>query len=1088
MLRVLMCLPLVSLAQDKPAPPAVVDVELAVRGPDGRVAANVGVTIEIRGLPSAAEIATKADSEGVARFKAPSGAYRMFVKVHGIGHGEIGTTEFVPGRVAHPLLSPLAAYGSIDGTFPAEACKGEVSVDATGGYSYGTLTVAPDSPGHFHISDAPGGYWMVTVRGDKKPCAQTDASFAVNPGQDLREVKIPSIPSAPPAGAGSPTFFTPIPLREIPKPEGPAVWARGTVRDDTGRPIGGASVMALGTFQGSIRMYQVTSQAVADAEGHYELKGEGGLPSFSATLVAIAPGHPPAWAWPAFPQYSVFPQYSASDSSEPPTQDFVLPSKSGKLNVTVVRDGKPVEGISVALYLENANLRDVWAMSMGDPKAIQDAAYPVAKTGVDGVAAFEDLLPGRYRILASSRADTIRNSLYGLPELGGLMAQSTGIPVRVGETTNYNLNFYEQQNKAAFRTLQSDGSPLITSAGISYGSVDTIWWNSSIPFDSSGTGKVDMDHAGLWQMQVVYRDTPIASSPIRGPYFLAAGYLATSPNLDGTNLPVFTARWIEPPSARIQVQDTDGNPLHVTVHVSNGAWSESFSATTDERGEVLFTGLTAHEKYFVSLSSAPGTEVKNIDLGKFLVRPAGKAFVQDAELPAGIDAPMPSPEKLHAEPAIMEKMFIAEANTETKVLMRQVPLHYIYGALRSPSDGPGQWECCWLEYPLQRRGAQSRDRLSTGEYLAGPFFPGDVRVTFGRRAGPHYHALVRVPANDSGPIHFDIEVEKYLPDVEPSSDPMATSPENVVMGMGGISAKAGGAHHLAGKVYYADGITPALGAQVLYFQRNRTVASLFAMADALGDLQPRGLWYSGSGGEAEKESGPDAPIVVAFLPGACGATMQKGPFRPGQPLRLVLPQPVSVAGQVTVGGVSPLHRPGVIHVIASYQGNGALNPYLSVATTADANGRFTLAGLTPGDYLIQAALDDIWLSPPAELRVSKSHLKSLRLAIPLPGAPVQVHVRDASGQAVVGTSITLDHAGPLKALWPSEWITDGAGSVYLPTLEAGEHSINVAGASQPLRFRVPPLPSSLVVLRVVVERPASSSNVKVIDDSSPYQP
>jgi hypothetical protein len=306
--------------------------------------------------------------------------------------------------------------------------------------------------------------------------------------------------------------------------------------------------------------------------------------------------------------------------------------------------------------------------------------------------------------------------------------------------------------------------------------------------------------------------------------------------------------------------------------------------------------------------------------------------------------------------------------------------------------------------------------------------------------------------------------------------------------MGGISAKAGGAHSLAGKVYYSDGSTPALGAQVLYFQRHQSSPSLFAMADALGDLQPRGLWYSGSGDGTEKDSGPDSAVVVAFLPGACGATVQTGPFHPGQPLRLVLPPPVTLHGRVTVGGRSPLHRPGVIHVLAAYQGKGTLNPYLSVATTADADGSFTLAGLTPGEYLVQAALDDIWLSSPARLWVSNANPRSLKLAIPLPGAPVRIDVRDSSGKPVVAASVTLDHPGPMQVLWPHQWITDGAGSVYIPTVETGKHTIHVTGESKPVQFKAAPWPSTLTVLPVTVKQQHEPGNVKIIDDTSPYQP
>lgn len=1069
--------PFVFLAQDQQARLAVVDVELLIRGPDGAPVANSDVTIKIPDLPSVPDITTKTDSHGNARFRVPYGAFRLSVEAHGIGHGDIGTTEFVAGHVAHPPLSPLAAYGSIDGTFPDGFCAHDITIEAaSSGYSYRTIKVKPDSPGHFHISDVPDGYWTVKVFAGTQLCAAIQASFPLAAGQNLRSVDVPYVSTTPPQAT---VLTSPAPAA-APAPKGPVVWVRGTVRDDRGKPIAGACVMALATYSGSIRMYQLTSQAVADAEGRYELKGEGGLPYFSATLVATAPGHPPAWAWPSFPQL-VTDDSKPAKPPEPPTQDLVLPSKSGKMNVTVVVDGQPVADIYVALYLENANLRDMWAMPRSDATAIQDAAYPVAKTNTDGVASFENLLPGSYRVLATKDKNAVRWSLYGMNDLRGWTAQSTGIPVQVGETTNYKISLYEQKNTTGFRPVMADGATMPAS-GVAYGPVDDIWWTTN-----EGPGKVDLKQAGLWRIEATYIDAPGASSSNAGPYLLAAGHVAISPNLENVDPPVFTARRIEPPSARILVQDVNGKPIHVTVHVTDYG-NSGFSATTDDHGEALFTGLSVNRKYFVELTGAPGTDVKMIDGGKFLVHPAGQPFVNGLALAYGPDSPIPPPQELHAEPAIKEKTFITEANTEYRVMMRQDRLHYIYGAFHAPADDRrGKWVFSF-DFPQVRLGAHSGGRASTDEFVAGPFFPGELKVAFGPISAISYHTTVNVPADDSGPIHFDIDVEKFTPQPPEPPDPMEAAPETVMMGMSGISAKAGGANKLTGKVYLSDGKTPALGAQVLYVPRHQRYASISAMADALGNLQPRGLWHTGNTGVTEKDSGPDSPVVVAFLPGSCGATVQTEPLQPGQALHLVLPSPIRVTGQVTVGGVSPLHRLGVIHVLAAHQGKGALDQYLSVATTADAEGHFTLAGLTPGEYQVQATLDDVWLSPPISMHVGNHNPKPLNLAIPLPGAAVRVDVRDPEGKPVVATSVTLDRDGPMEPLWPGEWTTDGAGSVYFPTLEAGEHTIHVVGAAEPIKFTVPPLPSPLVIVPVKLKENKPAIRVKVIDDYSPYQP
>lgn len=1078
----LMVLVLAAASQSKPATQAV-DVELAVRGPDGTPAANASVVLKARDRatfdPPVSDIEAQTDEHGIARFKTPEGVYRFFVTVHGVGTGAIGTTEFVPGRTARPTLPPLLPFGSIDGSFPVEACPGDVVVHAVGSMG-GEISVAPDAPGHFHIADAVNGQWRVRVTARDQRCAESEY-FDLQPGQKLGAV-IVSV-----AGPETPKD-TPAPQRafvartQIIEEKQRAVWVRGTVRDEKGAPFAGASVMALATHFGAIRMYQITSQTVSDKDGHYEIVGEG-VHLESLVLVASAPGHPPAWAWPSLPREK------AANELAPPIQELVLPSKGGRLNVTVVRAGQPAVGISVAVYLENANLRDQWAKASGSSKGIEDAAYPVAKTDASGLASFDNLLPGRYRVLVTEKAETVRNSLYGLGTLSGATKQSDGIAVRVGETTNYRVNLYEQRNSATFRAEQQNGKPVTGTAAIAFGPAGFIQWNSSEQFDSSGSANRQFDYAGLWQLQVMFRDSALHTFPIREPYFLASGYVAASPNLDSKHVPTFHALRVEPGSARITVQGASGNPLRVSVQVADGFGSDRFSGTTDEHGEVIFTGLTTGKKYFIRLASTAQTEVKNIDLGKFLVHPAGvPQGPKDFDIGSLYHRPMPQTSELHAEPAIMEQLFIAHPNTETRIMMRAVHLTYVYGVLKAPLDAVTQnaWTMWQLDYPLLRRGASIFSNKSTGEFVAGPFPPGDVRLKFGTDAKHLYFATVHVGENESGPIRFDIDVQRFL--TEPAEEPntVSTESDTVVLGMGGISVHAGGAQALNGQVFLADGHTPALGAQVLYFRAHSKIPSMLAMTDTLGHLHPRGLWDTGRSGSDRGDPGPASPMIVAFLPGACGAVVKTVVAQPREPLHLVLPSPISVSGRVTVGRRSPDERPGTIRVLAAYQGQGFLSPYLSVGTTADATGSFEFGGLTEGEYLIQAVLDDIWLSKPVTLNAAGEHSKPIALDIPGPGAPVLLHLRDRFEKPAVGTTITLERQGPLATLWPHEWISDGTGRVYIPTLEAGQHTIHISGLAKPLRLKVPLLPADPMVVRVSVDK--STANLTKVNGPAPYDP
>ena len=249
-----------------------------------------------------------------------------------------------------------------------------------------------------------------------------------------------------------------------------------------------------------------------------------------------------------------------------------------------------------------------------------------------------------------------------------------------------------------------------------------------------------------------------------------------------------------------------------------------------------------------------------------------------------------------------------------------------------------------------------------------------------------------------------------------------------------------------GQVLLSDGSTPAWCAQVLYFQPGDNEPKQARTTDALGQFRPRGTWWMNIPAKPGELQGPSEPVVVAFLPGTCGAAILPPPERSDQPMRIVLPPPIAQRGQVKVGGGAPTQLNGTIHVKAGYQDKGFLNELLSVTTTADLDGNFTLAGLTPGNYLIQAALDDIWLSPSSAVHVTKGNPEPIELNIPPPGTPVVMRLVDKNGTPRIGEKLTIDRAsGPLaESLWPQEWTSDGLGVVNIPTLEAGKHVLHAS--------------------------------------------
>ena len=158
-------------------------------------------------------------------------------------------------------------------------------------------------------------------------------------------------------------------------------------------------------------------------------------------------------------------------------------------------------------------------------------------------------------------------------------------------------------------------------------------------------------------------------------------------------------------------------------------------------------------------------------------------------------------------------------------------------------------------------------------------------------------------------------------------------------------------------------------------------------------------------------------------------------------------------------------------MLAACQGKGKLNDALSLHTTAQADGSFVLAGLTPGAYQVQAAMDGIWLSESIALAVGKQPRKPLVLDVAPPGAAALVKLVDGRGEPVRDAEVAIARpAGPLRArLWPKILRSDGAGQLLLEGLEAGTHTLTIKHTGNPHQIRLPAAPAPPSATRIVVE-------------------
>ena len=1002
--------------------PDMAVVKLSLRGPDGLPLRAQEVQVVSAGLWSdhegAAVYTGRTDDAGTVRMRWYPGALRLQVFAAGLGFGSTGTFETLPGRSAAPAVPPLAPFTRLSGTVAAALVKPGATVHLED-FSSNDTWYAPRAivaaGGRWTLDGVlPGPHRLVLDggNGESEPVAVT-----VAPGEHLGGLTIgPRKPLSPVAALAVSLLGGARTLAGSPPGSKPVV--RGRVMDLEGRPVAGADIYADFSYSGINGGAQNVVVVKSDAAGRYIISdptGGGRLQQVYVRLVAHLPGSPMAFG----------DEQSEKDSASgvwPDVRlDLVLPGLHSGLTVRVLQGSKPLPNVPVELTADGGR-RSSGFFFRGEDRgaaalALRKLLAPSAQTGPDGAAHFADLAPGLWSVAANHP-----NSPWLIKPMPLSPFNVSGdVVVRAGESLTYTVAVRPPPGEVAFRVLAPDGLPpaglpvALSAATAQYPN----YGNFSPTSDGAGNQRATFFAPGLFQITARFGDTPVDLNALVGPFNEGTALVAVSLATPATRPVVIPTRRYGPASIRVRLEDARGRPTRGTVVVGDapsGAGLGGYAASADARGLVVFPNMPEGDyKLTARLAGLPGRAALGGE---------GVPFPSDAALLAGTGQPLP--QAVHIQ-----------AGVQAAVTFRPQPIGYLRLHIAAP---PAQAKNYYFDGRLASEQAFLDTRLDprTGEFLVGPLPAG--RRTF---------RLFRLV---SGQVAENVSAGTTMVTVMAGQVARAAlvphEPPGPTLLLESVSP--------SGTVLLMDGKTPAWGARAGIFTADRPYPLRMVRTDARGHLTITDQWRGATFPWKPTPGGPAGPVVVAWLPGANGAVIV--PYAPGQDARLVLPAAISLHGRVTAGGLSVLGLPSSFRVKAAYQGRGALNEALSVEATAQSDGTFELAGLTPGTYQVQAARDDIWLSQTQTLTVGAGLVPAMALDIAPPGAAVVLHLVDGAGRPLAGRMVNIARpAGPLTAsLWPTGLAANGAGDLRVDGLEVGRHHLMVSGVSgEEVGFSVP---------------------------------
>lgn len=1031
--------------------PPMGEVATIVRGPDGQPLRRTTVQVWLAARwPQMEESQSirysgKTDGDGRVILRFFPGSGDLIITASGVGYGNTGSFEVLPNQRVTVDLPRLVPFGSIVGKVAPEIAKqGQVvrlgsfqEVDGDPIWARRSSTLDPQ--GRFVLRDVIPGRHVVYLFDSEKDAASWQGYTLVRSRQTV---------TVAPAARQEELVLYPLPPRTISQPPVPEsgkdqkATLTGVVQDTTGNPVADATVWAVCTYNGVIRANSATFRAQTGQDGTYLIEGiphPSGLGSNGTAVVLFA-------------QKADSPlglAYTTARDTKAVVPDIVLPDRrqTGTLTVqALATDGTPLANVQIeaapmaARLIPNRNYGG--NMSAEESSALQRIVAPRVVTDASGIARFTNLLPDSYTLTAvhtdpSSNPQANRNSPDFLQmQRGGIVglttANAAGVPVAPGTESRFTLRLQKRVGKLQVRLLLPDGTPVTEqNMGLALApasrDIDQNSGNAGTSGSEKSNGIYDFSFAatpGLWRLSVRLRPDPPYTQAQREPMLFGQTVIAFSPYQEHDGVVDITTTRVEAGRVLFRVEDENGKSVaRAAVHQSDyGAFVRHdrtrSAAATDEAGQLL---------------------LKNLPSGELRVRAEAAGDNPLPEINQQDPGPLPSDTVLTNRRRWPAVTIPVRPGATTEQTLRAVRVGYLRGTIHGKPDG-------WLSIPYemqQRMGTSWRYRKETGEYLIGPLLAGPFDASFLGPSG-HVQKTVQIAAGAVTRLDLSLEPGGFNPQIQEENRLRLES--------------------MTGSVFLPDGRTPAVGARVLLFDPTIPFGIPGSFwADGVGNFHyvpesmPYQFAYNNDRPDTKPTGGPRTPVMVALLPGSHGAVIIPQPAS-GQKPRLVLPPPQSILGKVTVAGRPiGITRPDNIRVLAACMDQGGLNNFLSVETTAQSDGSFTLAGLTPGKYVVQAALGDTYLSPARTITITNpGAAMPLQLDIPEPGKVQTVELGKASAGARAYLVDSLP-PGPLSDRYrPAYYVADGAGRLRLEGLPAGPHRLRLAPSGRMVNVTVAP--------------------------------